>query len=1348
MPEKEGKTFSGWFFDAEMTKSAGESVIPGDDMTLYGVYKAANGENEDGDNAITVTFIVNGETVDTVKVDEDGGFSLPEDPKPEEGETFVGWFDGETQYFGTEKIEASLTLTAVFEAMAKSRGGAKAAGITYTYEAGVGGTVDPASETFDPNADTEADPEAVTAPSGSTATPNEGYKFVNWTANGAEAGTNATLVPGVDDYPESTTFTANFAEKQKITVTFDPTTDPAEPLAPETIEVLEGDAIGSQLPTVPEVPGYNTSWVKQGTTDEVTAATVVEEAFTAVVAQEKIVYTVTFVQEDGTEETRTTSIDDGFAVNDLPAVAEKEHKIGKWVYPGTTNEFTVGTIISGDLTVEAYYEQNIFEVKFMVDNAIYETMTTATGTTIVLPSDPIKAGATFKGWFTEPDGQGTQYTASSTVNQDLTLYAYFADQVRVSFLVKYDGGHVISEKSQYFVDLAVGDQITTLPDDPFVEGKIFDHWEHEDTGDTITVGYTVTESFNAIAVFSTIDTYKVTLKYYYMDGSNRVDFGTQVYDLVASDFPYTVTVPGLVTATVGGEEKIYYPSTPRYTFVLADFEGGTTLELEDEYVAPDANYKVGHYLKDLDGNGYTLIESVEKTGVQGSKVTPDINRYAYAEFESRDEDVIITGDADQELKVYYTRRDFTLSYNVGEGEYIDAVTAPYGTEITLPTTATRAGYTFDGWYTDSSYSGNRITTYTLDKDTTLVAKWNAAQVDYKIVYMIENANDDGYSYLATMTKQAATGSKVKLTKAQADDYAPTGNNGLDKTNFTFKDSTEETIAADGTTVVTVRYSRNVYTLVSQSNGYSASVTAKYGADITQAWTQQFNRYDGSWSFTNQNNDKFKSLTIMPGLEVRVSGSGNNINVYHHSDSASYYQHLEYWLQNYTGEGVAQTTYQGKTYGLVKSIDMRYNYLSNTDDWYEIPGYTKAGYTAEHRRYQNTGTWQSFTYTWGRFFSQYGNQYTYTRFNFYYDAESYPLTFYDYDGSLISTQDVTLGDNISNYLTSNIPDAPMEGATWLGWFTDQEHTSAYSGGTKMPAGLVLYGNFQFPTRTVTFDSQGGSDVEAQTDEYGFYAAKPDDPVRENYTFQGWFTAADDTGSPYDWNKPVTADITLYAHWTQDTISYTVHYYRENTTEIVLEDKVVSDPTFTEGQTITENAPDVAGLVPDEASKTITLSFDEDNNTIIFYYSAIPDELTYTVNYVLQSNPEIGVAASKTVTVPGTTTNVMELAVDVDAAYLATQTTDPDILGKHYRPTEGSKELKLGLDNNVITFEYVAYTTAKITVNYLDMDGNSIHDTDTSYVEKGDTFTVQNKAPDGYVYHHAYLDGTTTAPQPTY
>ncbi|MBR0456132.1 MAG: InlB B-repeat-containing protein, partial [Firmicutes bacterium] len=1251
--------------------------------------------------------------------------------------------------------------------------------VTINYTAGTGGSVTNSSELVNVAAENA---KAV----GSTAKADEGYIFTKWTdSKGKTVSTSAEFAPSVsklDVDPEEAdtevTFTANFEEQ--VTVTFDPNTEEGGELAPITINVAKGEAIGSQLPTVPEVPGYNTKWVKEGTETEVTADTVVNEAFTAVVSQEKITYTVTFVQEDETTETRTTSIDDGFAINDLPEVEKKTNKIGKWVYPGTTNEFTVGTVISEDLTVNAYYEQNIFTVTFMVDGAQYEEMTTATGTKIVLPSDPIKSGATFKGWFTQEDGQGTQYTADSTVSEDLTLYAYFEDQVRVKFLVKDDEGNIIKEKSQYFIELEAGDAIETLPEDPFISGKVFEGWVKENNpSEAVEVGTVVEDSFNAVAKFSDINFYEFTVHYFYMNGSNRVDIGSQTFNITKSELKdgYTITAPQSTIASEITDEPTYYPVKPTITVDLETtweqktLEDGTikmVYEEDDEYVEADATYKVGHYLKDLDGEDYgTLIEQETKQGVKNSLVTPDINSYPYAKYASRDTDVKIMDDPDQELKVYYDRRDFTLSFEVGEGEYIEAVTKPYGTEITLPTNATRTGYTFDGWYKDAACTESAGSKITLEENTTLHAKWNPALTDYTVVYMIENANDEGYSYLGTATKQAETDTTVKLDGTTADAGAP---NALDKQNFTFKESSTETIKADGSSVVVVKYSRNVYTITWNGDVYntrgerrarnqgSGSVTAKYGANITQQWIAAFNTPypDYAWSLNTNNNDKVINIDTMPGKGDKYGTSQTTLNfnnntqpLYAFDFSTTKTQVLNYWLENYTGDGVQTTTRNGKTYGLYKSVTGRFNYLYENSDFYAISGYTKDGYTATY-----TDRWgRTQNYTLGN-----GTPDATLNVNFYYAAASHPLTFINYDGTEISTQNVKLNADISGYLESNIPEAPMEGATWLGWFTDAEHENSYTieeGTTpKMPEGLVLYGNFQFPERTVTFDSQGGSEVPKQTDEYGFYAKAPTAPDKEGYEFQGWFTAADETGSPYDWNKPVTENITLYAHWTQQTLSYTVHYYEwdtENdqaTTNQLLADKVVSDPDFELGQTVTETAPAITGHVSDKSSASVELTFNDEENVIIFYYYTIPDELTYTVNYVLKDYPQIKVAESKTVTVPGTTTTVQEIAAEVDKAYMGTQTQDEDILGKSYKPTNTTEELTLALEGNVITFEYVSFTTSKIKVNYLDMDGNEIADSDTTFVEVGDTFTLQNKAPNGYVYHHAYLKGTETAPKSSY
>ena len=67
-----------------------------------------------------------------------------------------------------------------------------------------------------------------------------------------------------------------------------------------------------------------------------------------------------------------------------------------------------------------------------------------------------------------------------------------------------------------------------------------------------------------------------------------------------------------------------------------------------------------------------------------------------------------------------------------------------------------------------------------------------------------------------------------------------------------------------------------------------------------------------------------------------------------------------------------------------------------------------------------------------------------------------------------------------------------------------------------------------TFTVTFDSNGGSAVASQTVKEGEKAAKPANPTRDGYTFEDWF-ADEALKTAYDFNTPVTSDITLYADW---------------------------------------------------------------------------------------------------------------------------------------------------------------------------------------------------------------------------
>lgn len=69
-----------------------------------------------------------------------------------------------------------------------------------------------------------------------------------------------------------------------------------------------------------------------------------------------------------------------------------------------------------------------------------------------------------------------------------------------------------------------------------------------------------------------------------------------------------------------------------------------------------------------------------------------------------------------------------------------------------------------------------------------------------------------------------------------------------------------------------------------------------------------------------------------------------------------------------------------------------------------------------------------------------------------------------------------------------------------------------------------------TVTVTFDSKGGSAVEAQTVPFGGKASKPADPTRTGSSFAGWY-ADESFSQAFDFNTALESSITLYAKWMQ-------------------------------------------------------------------------------------------------------------------------------------------------------------------------------------------------------------------------
>ncbi|MBR5645501.1 MAG: SUMF1/EgtB/PvdO family nonheme iron enzyme [Treponema sp.] len=70
-------------------------------------------------------------------------------------------------------------------------------------------------------------------------------------------------------------------------------------------------------------------------------------------------------------------------------------------------------------------------------------------------------------------------------------------------------------------------------------------------------------------------------------------------------------------------------------------------------------------------------------------------------------------------------------------------------------------------------------------------------------------------------------------------------------------------------------------------------------------------------------------------------------------------------------------------------------------------------------------------------------------------------------------------------------------------------------------------------TVSFFSNGGSDVPAQIVESGNRADKPDDPEKEEYQFFGWYCDAELTRK-FDFNCLILSDTELYAKWLKNCV----------------------------------------------------------------------------------------------------------------------------------------------------------------------------------------------------------------------
>ncbi len=152
--------------------------------------------------------------------------------------------------------------------------------------------------------------------------------------------------------------------------------------------------------------------------------------------------------------------------------------------------------------------------------------------------------------------------------------------------------------------------------------------------------------------------------------------------------------------------------------------------------------------------------------------------------------------------------------------------------------------------------------------------------------------------------------------------------------------------------------------------------------------------------------------------------------------------------------------------------------------------------------------------------------------------------YDVDGNQSNySAPVTVGGKVTP-----IADPTKTGYVFKGWYRNAAHTGEAFDFERdtVPHHMTLYAKFvqQF---TVTFNSNGGSSVQAVQVESGERITRPEDPTKTEgeTTFVGWYSDQQLTQA-FDFSEPITGNMTLYAKWT-DQRAYDVVFLLDDKTE---------------------------------------------------------------------------------------------------------------------------------------------------------------------------------------------------------
>ena len=145
------------------------------------------------------------------------------------------------------------------------------------------------------------------------------------------------------------------------------------------------------------------------------------------------------------------------------------------------------------------------------------------------------------------------------------------------------------------------------------------------------------------------------------------------------------------------------------------------------------------------------------------------------------------------------------------------------------------------------------------------------------------------------------------------------------------------------------------------------------------------------------------------------------------------------------------------------------------------------------------------------------------------VDTYTVTFDTSGGTEIPSRQVQSGGKVTRPAT----DPVKEHNTFMGWYADSAKTTPFDfDNNVIYADTTIYAKWAVDTFTVTFDTDGGSEVPSQTIAYGGRVTRPSDPEKTGSTFDGWYKNSMYTQSWAFDTDTVTDDTTIYAKWTEE------------------------------------------------------------------------------------------------------------------------------------------------------------------------------------------------------------------------